>query len=103
MEAKMAADANACYAGTAFACMEMIKSGTTFANDMYFNLNQNLEAFIQSGIKAAAGTVLFDFFDPEKGINRKYSVLRIFKVLMVRVLQVSAPLLTRYTLCQKSF
>ncbi len=79
MEAKMAADTEACYAGTAFACLEMIKSGTTFANDMYFNLRQNLSAFIQSGIKAAAGTVLFDFFDPEKREKQKKQCLEDFQ------------------------
>ncbi len=66
IEAKIMEDPEATYWGTRFACLEMIKSGTTFANDMYFNLSQNLKAFEDSGIKASMGTALFDFFDSEK-------------------------------------
>ena len=66
MEAAIIQDPEASYWGTRFACLEMVKSGTTFANDMYFNQPQNIRAFRESGMKAALGTALFDFFDIEK-------------------------------------
>ena len=58
------------YWGTKLACLEMIKSGTTFFNDMYFfkgGDNDAIQAAVESGIRMMAGHVLLDF-DPA---NRK--------------------------------
>ncbi len=63
------------YWGTRFTALEMIKSGTTFCNDMYFHFGMNQKAFIDSGIKSAAGPALFDFFDKEKAENMKKNCL----------------------------
>ncbi len=54
------------YWGTRLAALEMIKSGTTFANDMYFFFSDAWKAFADSGIRAAVGLALFDFNDTEK-------------------------------------
>ena len=51
------------YWGTRLAAVEMIKSGTTFANDMYFQFPQVCKAFEDSGMRAAVGLALFDFND----------------------------------------
>ena len=63
------------YWGTRFAVLEMIKSGTTFCNDMYFHFGMTQKAFIDSGIKSAAGPALFDFFNKEKAENMKKNCL----------------------------
>lgn len=63
-EAQMSADD--IYWGTRHAAVEMIKSGTTFANDMYLDLPAAWNAFVDSGIKAAVGLAMFDFHDPDQ-------------------------------------
>jgi len=54
------------YAGTRLAAIEMIASGTTFANDMYFFFPEAYRAFAESGIRAAVGLALFDFSDADR-------------------------------------
>lgn len=51
------------YWGTRLAVLEMIKSGTTFANDMYFHTPDAWRAFQDGGIRAAVGLAMFDFGD----------------------------------------
>lgn len=51
------------YWGTRLAALEMIKSGTTFFNDMYFHFPESWQAIRDSGVKAASGPAMFDFFD----------------------------------------
>ena len=68
-EAKLTPEA--IYWGTRLASLEMIKSGTTFCNDMYFNFEMSQKAYIDSGIKSASGPALFDFFDPIKAEEMK--------------------------------
>ena len=63
------------YWGTRFATLEMIKSGTTFCNDMYFHFNMTQKAFIDSGIKSAAGPALFDFLNDKKAEDMKKNCL----------------------------
>jgi 5-methylthioadenosine/S-adenosylhomocysteine deaminase len=52
------------YWGTRFAALEMIKTGTTFSNDMYHSFGVSQQAFIDSGIKSASGPACFDFLNP---------------------------------------
>ncbi|MCK5201115.1 MAG: amidohydrolase [Spirochaetales bacterium] len=59
------------YWGTRFAALEMIKSGTTFCNDMYHSLGISQTAFIDSGIKSASGPACFDFFDTARAEKMK--------------------------------
>ncbi len=54
------------YWGTRLACLEMIKSGTTFFNDMYWHFHSNARAVEDSGLRAALSPVFIDLFDKEK-------------------------------------
>jgi 5-methylthioadenosine/S-adenosylhomocysteine deaminase len=49
----------------------MIKSGTTFANDMYFHADEIVRAFDDSGMRAAVGLALFDFDDPDRRVTEQ--------------------------------
>ncbi len=68
-EAKLTAED--IYWGTRLAALEMIKSGTIFFTDMYFHFPESRQAIIDSGIKAASGPALLDFFDEEAGRERR--------------------------------
>lgn len=53
------------YWGAKLACLEMIKTGTTSFNDMYFNLEATSDAVEEMGIRAALGFSFFDHGNPE--------------------------------------
>jgi len=48
------------YWGTRLACLEMIKSGTVFFNDMYFHPAETIRAVEDAGIRAAVGMIVLD-------------------------------------------
>lgn len=50
--------------GTLLACAEMLKSGITCFNDMYFFPQAAAEAVLQSGMRASLGIVVLDFPSP---------------------------------------
>ena len=52
-------DDQAVYWGTKLACLEMIKSGITLFNDMYFLLPASAKAVAQMGIRAVLGFNIF--------------------------------------------
>jgi len=52
--------------GTKLACLEMIKSGTTFFNDMYWHYHGTASAVEEMGIRAAISAVFIDGFDKQK-------------------------------------
>jgi 5-methylthioadenosine/S-adenosylhomocysteine deaminase len=54
------------YWGTRLATIEMIRSGTTFANDMYFHVPESRRAFQESGMRGAIGLAMFDFGDTDR-------------------------------------
>ena len=54
------------YWGTKLACLEMIKGGTTFFNDMYWHWHGTARAVEEMGIRASINAVFIDFFDQEK-------------------------------------
>jgi 5-methylthioadenosine/S-adenosylhomocysteine deaminase len=54
------------YWGTRLACLEMIKTGTTFFNDMYWYYHEVARAVEDAGIRAAVSAVLIDMFDDSK-------------------------------------
>jgi len=54
------------YWGTKLACLEMIKSGTTCFNDMYWHLPGTVKAVEETGIRAVLSPVFIDLFDEEK-------------------------------------
>ncbi len=53
------------YWGARLACLEMIKTGTTFFNDMYWHWRGTARAVAESGIRAAISAVFIDRFDEE--------------------------------------
>ena len=66
------------YDGTLLACAEMLRSGTTCFNDMYFFPDEAARAAEQAGIRATVGLIVIDFPTAwaqnadeylEKGIN----------------------------------
>ncbi len=54
------------YWGTKLACLEMIKSGTTFFNDMYWQWDGVARAVDEMGLRASLAGVIIDLFDPVK-------------------------------------
>ena len=64
------------YWGTRLACLEMIKAGTTFFNDMYWHYHGAARAVQDAGIRAAISAVFIDLFDEQRAqdqiaLNRK--------------------------------
>ncbi len=54
------------YWGTKLACLEMIKSGTTTFNDMYFFMEEAARAVLEMGMRAVMSYGLIDLFDGER-------------------------------------
>jgi len=54
------------YWGTKLACLEMIKSGTTAFNDMYFMMDEAARAVDEAGIRAVLCYGFIDLFNAEK-------------------------------------
>ncbi len=69
------------YWGTRLAALEMIRSGTTFANDMYFGAPQVWQAFADAGLRAAVGLALFDFDDATRRRETMAAVDRLLEEL----------------------
>lgn len=63
-EAKL--DEKLVYAGSKLAMAEMIKTGTTTFNDMYFHMEETAKAVEESGIRGVLGYGMIDLFDDEK-------------------------------------
>lgn len=59
------------YWGAKLACLEMIKTGTTFFNDMYWFWNGTARAVEEMGLRAAVSAVFIDFFSDEKAREQK--------------------------------
>jgi 5-methylthioadenosine/S-adenosylhomocysteine deaminase len=53
------------YWGTRLACLEMIRSGTTCFNDMYFHMDQQARAVEESGMRGVLSEGFVDFFQPD--------------------------------------
>jgi len=64
LEAHLTADD--VYWGTRLACLEMIRSGTTAFNDMYFFMEETARAVDESGMKAVLCHGFITFGSPEK-------------------------------------
>ena len=58
LEAKLQGDDH--YVGTRLAILEMIKSGTVFFSDMYFNVPDTIRAVEEMGIRAAVGVTFLE-------------------------------------------
>ncbi|MEA2033326.1 MAG: amidohydrolase family protein, partial [Euryarchaeota archaeon] len=59
------------YWGTKLACLEMIKSGTVFFNDMYWHWRGSARAVSETGIRAALSAVFIDGFDDKKAKEQR--------------------------------
>jgi len=57
------------YWGTKLACLEMIKTGTTCFNDMYWSEEASVEAAEEMGVRAKIGLVVLDFLPMGKREN----------------------------------
>lgn len=55
----------ACYWGTRFAALEMIRTGTVFFNDMYWNFPEVAQAVKDSGLRAMLSTIFIKFGDTD--------------------------------------
>jgi 5-methylthioadenosine/S-adenosylhomocysteine deaminase len=55
-----------CYAGALLACIEMIKSGTTTFNDMYFFMDDVAKAVDEAGLRGTLCHGMIDLGDEEK-------------------------------------
>jgi 5-methylthioadenosine/S-adenosylhomocysteine deaminase len=55
-----------CYVGAKLACAEMIKSGTTTCNDMYFFMDQVAKSLDESGMRGNISHGMLDMGDDEK-------------------------------------
>ncbi|NOZ13496.1 MAG: amidohydrolase [Acidobacteria bacterium] len=54
------------YAGTRLAILEMIKTGTTLFNDMYWHFDAAWQAVEEMGVRAVLSAVMIDMFDAER-------------------------------------
>ncbi|QHI70364.1 amidohydrolase [Tichowtungia aerotolerans] len=54
------------YHGARLACLEMIKSGTTFFNDMYWHFHGTARAVEEMGMRAALGAVFIDMNNADR-------------------------------------
>jgi len=72
------------YWGTKLACLEMIKTGTTCFNDMYWLEEASIEAVKEMGIRAVIGLVLLDFLP----MGNKEHIEKLFKTLKSKLSEV---------------
>ena len=68
-----------CYAGALLACAEMIKSGTTCFNDMYFFMDHVAKAADKSGLRGTLSHGMIDFGNEEKRKQEFKESIRILK------------------------
>lgn len=54
-----------CYVGTQLACAEMIRSGVTTFNDMYYNESEVARATAKAGMRAVLGQTILKFPSPD--------------------------------------
>jgi 5-methylthioadenosine/S-adenosylhomocysteine deaminase len=67
------------YCGARLACLEMIKTGTTFFNDMYWFWKGTARAVLDMGIRAAISAVFIDFFDRKKAEEQIEINMKLFE------------------------
>jgi 5-methylthioadenosine/S-adenosylhomocysteine deaminase len=68
-----------CYAGALLACAEMIKSGTTCFNDMYFFMDHVAKAADEAGIRGILSHGMIDFGDEDRRKKEFKETHRILK------------------------
>lgn len=68
------------YWGTKLACLEMIKTGTTVFNDMYWFWEDSARAVCDMGIRGILSGVFIDMFDPKKAEEQIALNLDLFRI-----------------------
>jgi 5-methylthioadenosine/S-adenosylhomocysteine deaminase len=68
------------YWGTKLACLEMIKTGTTVFNDMYWFWEDSARAVRDMGVRGILSGVFIDMFDPQKAEEQIRSNIELFRV-----------------------
>ena len=66
------------YWATKFSCLEMIKSGTTFFNDMYWHVDWSIKAVEEMGIRSLLTFFCIDFHDPETAKQKQKDCEKFF-------------------------
>jgi 5-methylthioadenosine/S-adenosylhomocysteine deaminase len=69
--AEAALDEEDIYHGARLACLEMIKSGTTCFNDMYWHYHGTARAVEEMGLRAVLSSVFIDFNDAAKAEEQR--------------------------------
>ena len=67
------------YHGARLACLEMIRSGTTCFNDMYWHFHGTARAVEEMGLRAVLSSVFIDFSDEAKAAEQRELTLRLFE------------------------
>lgn len=67
------------YHGARLACLEMIRSGTTCFNDMYWHFHGVARAVEEMGLRAMLSSVFIDFNDAEKAAAQRELTIRLFE------------------------
>lgn len=68
-------------AGTRLACLEMIKSGTTCFNDMYFMMKEAAKATEEMGLRAVLSEGFVDLMNPDYGREEFKKSIRLVEFL----------------------
>ena len=80
------------YWGTKLACLEMIKTGTTTFNDMYFHMDQAAKAVREMGLRAFLSEGIVDLGEPDRAkaqlnradeANRKIEAMKTGRIVPV--------------------
>lgn len=66
------------YHGARLACLEMIRSGTTCFNDMYWYFHGTARAVEEMGLRAMLSPVLIDFNDSKKAAEQRQLMERLY-------------------------
>lgn len=77
LEAKLTEDD--IYHGARLACLEMIKSGTTCFNDMYWHFHGVARAVEEMGLRAMLSSVFIDFSDEERAKSERVQAVKLFE------------------------
>ncbi|HPE87787.1 MAG: amidohydrolase [Bacteroidales bacterium] len=66
------------YWGARLGCLEMIKSGTTLFNDMYWYFHATARAVEEMGMRGVLSAVMIDNFDASKTANIKTKIQKLY-------------------------
>lgn len=67
------------YWGAKLACLEMIRTGTTFFVDMYWHPRATVRAAVEMGLRAGVCGAFFDFGDPGRATTMRQQVQDLYE------------------------